>query len=602
MFVPFAFRRALPLLFFVFAACNDSGTDPDRVPVEIRLSSGDTALASGSTVQLSATVLDRNGRPLSTWPRDLELVWSSSDTSVVNVRYGLLTAKRTGQAEVRAALGTIQAQLRVQVDAGEVAVVRITPDSLVLAPPDTTSLTARAFDAFGNEVPGTDFTWATSDTTVATVSSTGRVSARRSGQVTVSAVASSGRGTARVQVRPVDIHVRGFPQDTTVKSTRIELMAEVESPVPIARFYYSLNGLPTYQVPAGSHAPPLYRFPLSAEVAHGIHTLELSAYDQQGRVRATEWVRFRVSLLPARRYSVTYLGAAGGGDSRGVDLNERNQVVGWSATGGGDSTAFFWADGRLIDLGRRKGGAYFMPAIGINDAGEVVGTYQGDCQRVFRWRAGQQEEPNDFGECGYQAVDINNTGNVLLQSRQGIFLWRDGAATPVKGAHVFSSFYYYPTTLNNRDHVLAFFPGVTVVSSVLTVTDPPQVLYDSKGCRVTRLNDLGDFIVYCSYIGLSSGQYQIAGTKGSFPGRMGFVNPYAINNRRQIVGMYGRVEDERAREPFLWEGGAMYTIETTEPGWILDAVSDINDAGVILAHGRNSEMGRRGAVLLTPVQ
>ena len=46
--------------------------------------------------------------------------------------------------------------------------------------------------------------------------------------------------------------------------------------------------------------------------------------------------------------------------------------------------------------------------------------------------------------------------------------------------------------------------------------------------------------------------------------------------------------------------GTVRRVRLTTPGWRLDRVAALNDAGQIVGHATNSATGERGAVLLTP--
>jgi probable HAF family extracellular repeat protein len=68
---------------------------------------------------------------------------------------------------------------------------------------------------------------------------------------------------------------------------------------------------------------------------------------------------------------VTDLGTLGGSNSIADGINASGQVVGYSATTGGDSHAFLYSGGIMTDLGT-LGGAESI-ALGINDGGQIVG-------------------------------------------------------------------------------------------------------------------------------------------------------------------------------------------------------------------------------------
>jgi probable HAF family extracellular repeat protein len=108
---------------------------------------------------------------------------------------------------------------------------------------------------------------------------------------------------------------------------------------------------------------------------------------------------------------ITDLGTLGGANSSALGINERGQVFGTSETADGETHAFFWEDGEMTDLGRLPGPTDEAVARAINDRGQVVGTSNG---RAFLWDDG---EMTDLGaavaDAGSDAVDINNRGQVV---------------------------------------------------------------------------------------------------------------------------------------------------------------------------------------------
>jgi probable HAF family extracellular repeat protein len=65
------------------------------------------------------------------------------------------------------------------------------------------------------------------------------------------------------------------------------------------------------------------------------------------------------------------LGTLGGSSSSAAALNNRGQVVGWSTTASGETHAFVWDNGVMIDLSPEKASSF---ASDINDRGEIVGS------------------------------------------------------------------------------------------------------------------------------------------------------------------------------------------------------------------------------------
>jgi leishmanolysin/Big-like domain-containing protein len=91
------------VLLLAVAACSGSGPSDPNVPAEITLTPTDVTMAAvGQNVQLTASVLDQNGDPIS----DAPVAWVSADAAIVTVSgTGLLIGQGPGTAEVTATAG-----------------------------------------------------------------------------------------------------------------------------------------------------------------------------------------------------------------------------------------------------------------------------------------------------------------------------------------------------------------------------------------------------------------------------------------------------------------------------------------------------------------
>ena len=154
--------------------------------------------ALGATAQLSAEVLDQNGRPMP----EAAVTWTSGDPSVATVDgSGLATAVANGQATITATSGSASGSATVTV-AQIAAAVAVTPASVELSVGDTLRLSAEATDASGHAVAGAEFSWASGDESVATVNDAGLVTAVSEGEAVVTATSGSASGSAAVTVSP----------------------------------------------------------------------------------------------------------------------------------------------------------------------------------------------------------------------------------------------------------------------------------------------------------------------------------------------------------------------------------------------------------------
>jgi Big-like domain-containing protein len=83
---------------------------------------------------------------------------------------------------------------------GVVASVVVSPPTLVLAPGDSSRMVAGAYDSTGNLLSGQAVTWASDDTSVARVTTSGVVSARAVGSTMVTATVGAVSGSATINV------------------------------------------------------------------------------------------------------------------------------------------------------------------------------------------------------------------------------------------------------------------------------------------------------------------------------------------------------------------------------------------------------------------
>jgi len=156
----------------------------------------------GQTVQLTATPEDANGSALI----GRVVTWASSVPGVATVSAsGLVTAVAAGTATLTATSEGQSGTATVTTTAVPVALVTVTPAAASLFVGKTAQLAATTKDSAGNVLTGRVITWAVSNTTVATVSATGLVTARAAGSATITATSEGKNGTATVTVANVPV-------------------------------------------------------------------------------------------------------------------------------------------------------------------------------------------------------------------------------------------------------------------------------------------------------------------------------------------------------------------------------------------------------------
>jgi len=155
-------------------------------------------LVVGQTVQLEAQPRDASGRPLA----GRAVTWSTNRPNVATVTStGVVAAVSPGTATVTASSEGRSGAATIVVEAPSVDRVEVTPASTTVKVGGSFRLTATVYDSRGSVIPGARVGWASSDTRIATVDNTGRVSAVRGGSVIITAMSGGKAGTASVRVR-----------------------------------------------------------------------------------------------------------------------------------------------------------------------------------------------------------------------------------------------------------------------------------------------------------------------------------------------------------------------------------------------------------------
>lgn len=177
------------------------------------------------TLRLSAEAADANGHPVA----GTEFAWASSDTLVAVVDgEGLVTAAAAGEAEIVAVSSGVSGRAQITVVAPEPTRVAVKPDTVrFMALEQSAHLDAEVSDQAGRVMQGVPVSWSSADTLVATVDSTGVVTAMGSGATRVTALAGGASGDVVVIVmQSVSSIVVSPPADTIGPSDTLRLAAE----------------------------------------------------------------------------------------------------------------------------------------------------------------------------------------------------------------------------------------------------------------------------------------------------------------------------------------------------------------------------------------
>jgi YVTN family beta-propeller protein len=176
-----------------------------------------TLTSLGESVQLTASPKDANGNDVA----GLSVTWSSSDAAVALVgQTGLVTAMASGgPVTITASAGGKSGTASITVTQAVVSVSVTPPATTLAALGATLQLTATPLDANNIAVNGLTAIWSSSNETVASVSSTGLVTAEANGgPVTITATVGTKSGTASVTVAQVVNAVTVAPATSDLNS------------------------------------------------------------------------------------------------------------------------------------------------------------------------------------------------------------------------------------------------------------------------------------------------------------------------------------------------------------------------------------------------
>ena len=181
-----------------------------RAVKEVSLNIKERTVYSGDGFELVATLTPADAN-------DLSVTWSSSDESVVRVNTkGGVTAVKGGTATITATSN----------DSGKTATCKITvrqsPESIELSDTAKTLNVGTSFKLVATVLPETTYnkavTFTSSDETVAKVDKDGKVTALKTGECTVKALASDGKTAAECKVKVVVM-----PEKVTLNSTLLTI-------------------------------------------------------------------------------------------------------------------------------------------------------------------------------------------------------------------------------------------------------------------------------------------------------------------------------------------------------------------------------------------
>jgi uncharacterized protein YjdB len=174
------------------------------VPVaSVVLSPADTIfLFPQNQRQMSFVAKDSAGNTLSTLGRVVN--WQSDNIPVANVSSaGVVTGFQVGAARISVTVDQVRSnETPIKVSLVPVSTVTVSPNGATVRVSNVLQFGAVLRDSVGNPLAGRPITWSVSDTTVASITSTGLLTAIAVGSVQVKGVAEGKEGTAALTIIP----------------------------------------------------------------------------------------------------------------------------------------------------------------------------------------------------------------------------------------------------------------------------------------------------------------------------------------------------------------------------------------------------------------
>ena len=156
---------------------------------KITVSGASSSVASGATDQFTAVGTDGAGNTVS----GLAFAWTSGTVTVATIsNTGVATGELAGTTQITATSGGVTSNVvTLTVTPGALATITITGPSSSIAAGATEQFTAAGMDLAGNTISGLAFTWTSSTTTTATISSTGMALGVSTGTTSITATSGS---------------------------------------------------------------------------------------------------------------------------------------------------------------------------------------------------------------------------------------------------------------------------------------------------------------------------------------------------------------------------------------------------------------------------
>ena len=308
-------------------------------------------------------------------------------------------------------------------------------------------------------------------------------------------------------------------------------------------------------------------------------------------------------------YSVIDLGSLGSPGCQAHGINSSGQVTGEATTAAGQSHAFIYSGGSLMDLGIAGANA---SGRAINASGQIAGYYYNRSYQAFLWDQGKVRDLGDLGGSYAAAYGLSSVGHVCGSSftktnREHAFFWGGrhmidlgtlgGGHSSARGINAADQVVGYAYLANGGFHAFVWSGGTMKDLGTLGGDYSSAYAINDAGQIVGQASAAGNAAVHAAL--WSGGSVRDLGDLGS-----GISAAFAINSQgTEIVGNaeVPSTSGFVVYHAFVWSGGAMQDLNDLIPqgtGWVLEEADGINDAGQIIGWGTRA--GEVHGFLLQP--
>ena len=168
----------------LLASCGGSSSTSTSTLKTITITPTTISIQVNGKTTFAATGLDASGTTVS----NLTFTWASASTNVATIdTNGVVTGEAAGTSAITAASGGVTSSAATVTVTPSISSITVAPTSATIRVGATQAFTATALDSGGNAISGVTFNWGNSNGLLASINSSGVVTALAPGTVLITA-------------------------------------------------------------------------------------------------------------------------------------------------------------------------------------------------------------------------------------------------------------------------------------------------------------------------------------------------------------------------------------------------------------------------------